>query len=54
MVQYLVNEVPELHFIDSTAHVFFNGFNLFLTSLACDANALGSTKVEQALFPDDC
>ena len=45
-----VNEVPSLHFLDSTAHGVFNCkiqcFNLFLTSLVCDANALGSTKVE--------
>ena len=53
------NEVPELHFLDSTAHGVFNCkiqcFNLFLMSIACDANALGSTKVEeeQTLFADD-
>ena len=48
-----------MHFLDSTAHGVFNCkircFNLFLTSLASDANALGSTivEVEQTLFADD-
>ena len=40
----------ELHLLDSTAHDVFNCkydvFNLLLTSLARDAYALGSTKVE--------
>ena len=52
-------EVPELHFLESTDHGVFNCkiryFNIFLVSLACDANALGSSKVEveQTLFADD-
>ena len=55
----MVDEVPELHFLDSTAHGVFSCkiqcFNLFLMPLACEANALGSTKVEveQTQFADD-